>query len=63
MMFGLKLKLVNVKQMIELLQIQEVNPKIKLIRNAAFIIDAKKLKGVCMGSDNRSRSDLKMFKR
>jgi DNA polymerase I-like protein with 3'-5' exonuclease and polymerase domains len=44
-----------------LYRFQEVNPKIKLIRNAAFIIDAKKLKGVCMGSDNRSRSDLKMF--
>jgi len=40
---------------------QEVNEKIKLIRNAAFIIDAKKLKGVCLGKDGRSRTDLKMF--
>jgi len=40
---------------------QEVNPSIKLIRNAAFIIGAKKLKGVCMGPDGRSRTDLKMF--
>jgi DNA polymerase-1 len=40
---------------------QDVNEKIKLIRNAAFIIDAKKLKGVCLGKDGRSRTDLKMF--
>ena len=40
---------------------QDVNPKIKQIRNAAFIIDAKKLKGVCMGPDGRSRTDLKLF--
>jgi hypothetical protein len=40
---------------------QDVNEKIKLIRNAAFIIDAKKLKGVLMGPDGRSRTDLKLF--
>ncbi|HCI69398.1 MAG TPA: hypothetical protein DHV30_01880, partial [Balneola sp.] len=40
---------------------QDVNEKIKLIRNAAFIIDAKKLKGVCMGSDGRTRTALKLF--
>ena len=40
---------------------QNVNGKILLFRNSRFIIDAKKLKGVCLGPDNRSRCDLSMF--
>ena len=40
---------------------QDVNEKIKLYRNARFIIEAKKLKGVCLGPDSRSRCNLNMF--
>jgi len=40
---------------------QNVNEKILFYRNSKFIIDAKKLKGVCLGPDDRSRCDLSMF--
>ena len=40
---------------------QDTNSKIMALRNAFFIIGAKKLKGVCLGPDNRSRCPLKMF--
>jgi len=40
---------------------QEVNEKIKLYRNAKFIIDSKKLRGVCIGKDGRSRAPLNML--
>ena len=40
---------------------QEVNEKIKLYRNAKFIINSKKLRGVCIGKDGRSRASLNMF--
>lgn len=40
---------------------QEVNEKIKLYRNAKFIINSKKLRGVCIGKDGRSRTSLKLF--
>ena len=40
---------------------QNVNEKILFYRNSKFIIDAKKLKGVCLGPDGRSRCDLSMF--
>ena len=40
---------------------QNVNEKILFYRNSKFIIEAKKLKGVCLGPDNRSRCNLSMF--
>ena len=40
---------------------QNVNDKILFYRNSKFIIEAKKLKGVCLGPDGRSRCDLSMF--
>ena len=40
---------------------QDTNAKIMALRNAFFIINAKKLQGVCLGPDNRSRCSLNMF--
>ena len=40
---------------------QDVNEKIKLYRNAKFIINSKKLRGVCIGKDGRSRASLNLF--
>ena len=44
-----------------LYRFQNVNEKILKFRNAKIIVESKKLKGLCMGPDGRSRTPLKMF--